>query len=306
MNAERILQEICTRWDLGVSRNRGVSVPGFLELESTIGHAKQLLSGEWDYLKARQRGRKSTDLSGVDWTKSNRQIASETGLSLCTIYKRRPQGTKTAAVHGNRKLIDWSAIDWKKTDRALACELGLSYATVHKKRASLGLQKATKLSSLVDWASLDWTKNNSVLAAEIGASINNVLKYREKTGHKNPFTTVSARPHRTVTKEMIEAANWLEDRDVDICQKWGVSRERVRQIRIENRKPECSYQGRHNLPLLKAIVAHREELTGQNLVAITAKLTPEIGVIKKPSLISALKFLGVEYKSKKDRNQNSI
>jgi hypothetical protein len=156
----------------------------------------------------------------------------------------------------------------------------------------------------VDWPAIDWSKNNSEIAAELGIGINNVLKYRAKLGQKNPFTPQAARPHRTVTKEMIESANWLEDRDVDICQKWGVTRERVRQIRIENKKPECIYQGRYGLPLLKAINANRAELIGLDLVDIAAKLTPVVGTIKRSSLVSALKFLGVEFKTKRLRYSN--
>jgi hypothetical protein len=308
MNAELILREICARWDLGVDRlSRAEAVPieskrpEFTELAATIGHAKQLLNGDFDYLARRNSGRKKADLSGVDWNKSNHQIAAETGLCYASVCAKRPADRKPIAKGLNP--IDWNAVDFKRSDLDIAEEFGISGATVHKNRVRLGHHSSTKLTRLFDWASVDWSKNNGEIAAELGTSINNARKYRAKAGRKNPFTTDASRPHRKVTKEMIETANWLEDRDVDICQRWGVTRERVRQLRIENKKPACIYKDRHGLPMMKAIAGLRHELTGLDLAAITNRLTPVVGAIRRPSLISALRFLGVDYASKKIRNK---
>lgn len=144
--------------------------------------------------------------------------------------------------------IDWKHVDWNKSSRELSAELDVGYSVVNQYRWRYGHQKVgTKKTRHIDWSKVDWSKNNQQIAGELGILPGSVASYRQR------FRKPPSKGHkpRVVTKEMIEAVDWVNTRDIAISKQWGVSRERVRQIRLVKNKPRC---------VLRTTIALHEEV----------------------------------------------
>lgn len=167
--------------------------------------------------------------------------------------------------------IDWSKVDWDKSGVELAAELNIGQATIGVRRRMYGHpKKGTARFRHMDWASVDWNKGNQQLSGELGIGIHTVAQYRQRCGHPS-----SAYIARIITPEMIEAVDWERTRDQTISKLWGVSRERVRQIRLQEQKPRCILKttDTRTQEMEKWLLDNRSSLEGK-LASIVAKQCP--------------------------------
>lgn len=131
--------------------------------------------------------------------------------------------------------IDWKSVDWDKSSRELEAELDVPYWLVCRKRTELGHKKVgTAKTRHIDWTTVDWGKNNQQLAGELGIQPGSLAGYRQRIGKPSKGHTP-----RVVSNEMIDSVDWVNTKDITISRQWGVSRERVRQIRLVKKKPRC-------------------------------------------------------------------
>lgn len=86
---------------------------------------------------------------------------------------------------------------------------------------------------------LDWTKSNVDLSRETGYSLGVLSNWRRRLNMPlvNMFT-------KKVSEEQLSSADWENRRDIDLAREWGVSRERVRQLRAERNSPETVFQNK--------------------------------------------------------------
>ncbi len=174
----------------------------------------------------------------------------------------------------------WEAIDWSKSNIEIAGELECNYLTVSKWREKItGVagKKQYGKGHDVDWDKVDWAKNNSLLSRELGVSAA-IIGYT-RNAQNRPFPTV----HRWTTKftdEDISSVDWAFTRDVEIARKFGISRERVRQIRAERQLPDCKVSGIHDanrIAVLKWCHEHRAEIEGKSMLEVS-NMVPEFGL----------------------------
>lgn len=199
--------------------------------------------------------------------------------------------------------IDWAKQNWNQSSVDLAKELGVSISTVHKKKIMLGLPR-TKLLRTIDWAKVDWTKNDQELSALYSTSAGNIRKYRQRAGAKPAFQLGMSKPRRVkprITAEIIAAQPWEELRDVDVARTLGVTRERARQIRLVNHKPQCIYGGcnARTIEVLKVLKGRHEEVTGKSLVDIMEILKPVSPHCLRPAVIRAMRHLCLPFTAKR-------
>lgn len=202
---------------------------------------------------------------------------------------------------GRTTRTPWATVDWNKPNKEIAALLGRTASSVCMHRPD-GFPR-TKLARKVDWDKVDWTKRNGVLAGELDISITSVNCWRNKLGKPQAYHVGDTKPHRKVSQEQIDSADWIGLRDVDIQVLFRCSRERVRQIRIEHHKPVCRFEGK-GLPLIRTIVAVeklKESITGKDIKDIEPILRPVLGVVRIYPLRKALIFAGVPFTEKRVR-----
>jgi len=144
---------------------------------------------------------------------------------------------------------------------------------------------------------MDWTKNNQMLAKQLGLDPQ-IVRYERKL--RNLPNAPRTAWRCVVTKDEIEATDWVNNRDIDLAEKWGVSRERVRQLRLVNGKPDykCKYKlgirpRRSTIQMLDWLNLHRKEIEGKRASEVVRMIpgkTPEAGGRIKLLRKSGIKF----------------
>jgi hypothetical protein len=182
----------------------------------------------------------------------------------------------------------WSGIDWNKTNAQVAVEYGYSMATISQKRAMYGFRsyKHTR----VEWEGVDWNKSNSVIARELGRTIQMVLAARRARN----IPVFSGRiEKRKIDQDRLALVDWEWETDASIGEKLGVTRERIRQLRIDLQKPACKVKwvGR-GAEALKWLEEHRAELEGRSGHEIVRMMPGDIQV---PSKYKMLKRSGIRF-----------
>ena len=160
----------------------------------------------------------------------------------------------------------WRNADWDKPNIQLACEYGVNPQTVTKYRNLYGHKAKPKVLREYDWSQVDWGKNNQQIAREVGCSIADARFARRL--HNQPQHPARC-PHgsQRVSEEDIAAADWEYELDSDLAKKWKVSRERVRQLRLELHKPECKLkhmQSVQSKEALRWLFKNRAEIEGKH------------------------------------------
>lgn len=172
----------------------------------------------------------------------------------------------------DRKGFDWNSVDWTRSNREIAEPSGLSYLTVAIKRRSLGIEPTRRWQhskySDYPWETVDWSKSNNELSRRTGLGIGVIRNYRIKLGKPKPDYHASYRGESVkVTDDMIRSADWEFSRDQDLALKWGVSRERIRQIRQAYGKPSCRFKHLTGklLECLRWICMNKPSIEGMHL-----------------------------------------
>ena len=168
--------------------------------------------------------------------------------------------------------FDWNSVDWTRSNHEIAAFSGMSYLTVSAKRRSLGLPPTrswwhSKYSDY-PWDSLDWSQSNNELSRQTGIPIGSVRRYRMTHNKPKPSYSAYNRGSKVkITEEMIQNADWKYCRDQDLAMKWGVSRERVRQLRQFHGKPKCDFKNLTGkiLECLRWIDKNKSEIEGRHL-----------------------------------------
>lgn len=70
----------------------------------------------------------------LDWSKTNRQLAAETGFCLDTVRRRRKLLNERKATSYPNARRDWESVDWSKRNRTMARELGCKESAVARRR----------------------------------------------------------------------------------------------------------------------------------------------------------------------------
>lgn len=177
--------------------------------------------------------------------------------------------------------IDWRAVDWDKSNAELIVELGLNTyerGIVSTMRHTFGHPKlGSKKTRHIKWRELDWAKNDGQLSGELGVTIGLIRQMRYKLGaplSPNAVPGPNSKSYRIVSKEMIAAVpDWSKVRDVQLAKQWRVSRERVRQIRLQYRFPVCQLE---YAPKVATMHAQVIEWVKANEATIKGKLASEV------------------------------
>jgi hypothetical protein len=168
-------------------------------------------------------------------------------------------------------------VDWNQTNKDIAAAFGATSATVSKYRKLYGHKRPNGLAikfNDFNFGALDWGKNDYALARENpGMPITAFRRYRHV--HK---IAPGGNPIKIVSEAAIAAADWVNNRDVDLSKVWGVTRERVRQLRIERSKPTCTVKNQNTsaIAAVRWLKDHAAELEGKHANEI-AKLMPYAG-----------------------------
>lgn len=180
--------------------------------------------------------------------------------------------------------IDWSKVDWDKSNYELCTELFGPYVSNFPKKSGLishyrkkfGHPKiGTFRTRTIDWKALDWSKSNNELARQINFSANVIRDYRARLGNPPSYARGGNRPRCVITDEMINAADWANVRDNQLARSWGVSRERVRQIRLERRMPAFCGVTSQMKEMQEAVLwlnEHADQLNGKYMVEIAREM----------------------------------
>lgn len=167
--------------------------------------------------------------------------------------------------HGYK--FDWNSVDWSKTNTEIAHSLGTNPVYVCAMRSRLRQPSVTKHSET--FRNVDWTKNDQEISAELKMDPGVVCGWRHRLGHpvathyKPRYTNDTAR----VSAEDIANADWARFTDAELGRGWGISRERVRQIRQKNNLPRCKFLNirQSDAEILRWIDDHRAELEGKTI-----------------------------------------
>lgn len=139
---------------------------------------------------------------------------------------------------GRPARTEYPAFDWSKRNYELALEHGYSSGYIGMLRKKFGAERKTKWwPECKEW---DWTKSNTEISRMQGADIVTIRNYRKQLGHPPVHGNDKESPPPLPPKEPgrdWERVDWTRS-DVDLCMELGVSRERVRQVRVKLGKPK--------------------------------------------------------------------
>lgn len=183
------------------------------------------------------------------------------------------------------------SFDWSKTDYALAKELCVTPATVSGWRYKIGRDRPAPFSKYnVDWDALDWSRNNSLLSRDCGIAAAVIGSYRIRMNKPHP-TVYSY--NTIMTDERLASVDWEMTIDADIARQFGVSRERIRQLRAELNKPKCKVKNLQfkSAAIFRWLEENRASLEGKSLSEI-AELVPHEGTAR-PVVYELIKRSGI-------------
>lgn len=166
-------------------------------------------------------------------------------------------------------------MDWNKSSKELAAELNRPYNEVCAARKVFGHHKiGTYKTRHIDWENLDWTKNNQELSGITGFSSNVVSAYRLRLNKPPSPSYQGWKRARKITPDALAAVDWEGCRDITIAKQLGVTRERVRQIRLVGQYPKCKLP-KHTSPFQTLSDDFREWIKA-NKESIEGKLAAEV------------------------------
>lgn len=110
-----------------IVKKLGVSLGAVYRALRMLGK-KGVLAGK-DLAKQRREEEKNK----LDWTKTDSELALETGLNRVTVYKWRSQcseGRKNLGIGAKKKMEFYNSLDWSMRDKALAALTGKCERTI--------------------------------------------------------------------------------------------------------------------------------------------------------------------------------
>lgn len=144
---------------------------------------------------------------------------------------------------------DYTSWDWSKSNIELMREHDCSAPTVANWRRKLGKQKPVRSKYYPECLKWDWTKSNADIAREHGLEVNSVRNLREKLGIVAGPTDLDPHLPRNGSKLIsgvdvdVESLDWTHP-DIALARSTGLTRERIRQVRIKLNKPKTHFKER--------------------------------------------------------------
>src|ERR1017187_9051960 len=137
------------------------------------------------------------DYASWDWTRTNRQLAEQHGVSVTSVWQWRRNLRKPKVkpqpvfknglwrdIRGRPVTFDYSTWDWNKTAIEIAKEHRVSVTYVYLWRLKLGKPKVKSPHKAINglYADLDWTKRDCQLAREVGVCRERIRQGRLERG----------------------------------------------------------------------------------------------------------------------------
>lgn len=148
-----------------------------------------------------------------------------------------------------------------------------------------GIRHRSKWADRVKWDEMDWTKNNNQLGREMKLSPQLVGKFRNRLG-KPPAERKVGSGKRKIDPELLRNADWENKIDVELARAWGVSRERVRQLRDLQGRP-CLVRNRTYQSRLAAkwLAENAQKISGQHMHDVIRQMPGALGLPTKRDLV---------------------
>jgi hypothetical protein len=159
--------------------------------------------------------------------------------------------------------------------------------------------------SKIKWEEIDWARSNTNIAIDLGIKGKYVAQQRELLGkpchdRRGQWKKGAAK----VTEEMLQSTDWANERDIDLARKWGVTRERVRQIRVAKKAPSPSQFPMGDVRVrstMKWLAENKEALNGKYIGDIVKQMPPDIrGRSRRMELVKAAGIEAVYNGDKKE------
>lgn len=222
--------------------------------------------------------------------------------SIKIIEEWRPVLCSVKSIYGKYSHIDWEKVDWTKSNNVLAYELQISYQTVLTYRHKLGKHGLIKSRFLkysnIDWENLDWlNKSDQMLSRELGIQSgtirNNRIKLKKPRSLK--YWHNDNQSNKKISDEEIKNIDWVNNSDIFLAKKFGVTRERIRQIRLKLDAPQCKWYKIHTdqLDNIKYLETNRDNLQNKDLKEIIS-LLPNKNYLKN-TITKHLDKYGIKY-----------
>jgi hypothetical protein len=145
--------------------------------------------------------RPEVDWASLDWERSDREIAAETGRDRKTVARRRRRVdagdvSDSPEARGRRASYDavpWDAADWRRPDEEIARALGCHVRSVRRRRGQLHPAPAPDgaVKRKLPWSAVDWSMSDHYIAGWSGRHVAVVARMRA-----SPYRAASG-PRRT-------------------------------------------------------------------------------------------------------------
>ena len=135
-------------------------------------------------------GPRQRDLSKVDWTKSDTEIARELSITRQGVsYHRQRLGASIPTRQPPPERIAWSKLDWSMKNAELARQTGSNAQMIAQQRrrwSSLVVTVGPSRQFSDVFARADWSKSDAQLSQELGLRRSTVYVYRQRAGQTSP------------------------------------------------------------------------------------------------------------------------
>jgi hypothetical protein len=186
----------------------------------------------------------------------------------------------------------WKSVDWNKTNLELTAEHQINTQTICKYRRLVGHKSPPKSIREHKWDGVDWTQSNSQIAKMNGYTVAGVAQARAFL-KKQPHNR-RASAHLKVSDEQLASADWEWQTDTDLKRLWGISRERVRQLRLELKKPVCvlKHKSQVDRACWEWLFKNRAEIEGKSVYEVAAQMP---GTQQRPRKLLIIKESGIKF-----------
>lgn len=121
----------------------------------------------------------------------------------------------------------WDGLDWSQTNKAIAKKVNRSVMTVYGRRLTHAPEIYRRVTRpKIDWANVDWTKDTPTLSLELQKSLPTIYMNRRIFA---PHTRGVRKPRERSVRPDVD---WGKT-DMEISREVGLTRERIRQWRLE-------------------------------------------------------------------------
>lgn len=181
--------------------------------------------------------------------------------------------------------LDLRTVNWDLSNVELIAQYGWTNLFTTSARQLFGRPKIGSYKTRnISWPDLDWEhQNDNQLARKLRLSIH-TIRLRRAQLNAPPSPGYESTEKSTIVNDRCKDVDWKNVRDIELARKWGISRERVRQIRQQRGYPYCQKKllSPRNLKVVEWLKSREKELSGLPLMDIFRRCPIVIG---KPGFI---------------------